>query len=125
VWHNRAVLRTKFTNVVILDDHVYGLSDGILECVALATGERVWKDGRYHHGQILLAGRHLLVQSEDGEVVLVSASPERPNDVRGRVQALDGPSWNNLALYGPYLVVRNAREAAVYRLPLAEGTPSS
>jgi outer membrane protein assembly factor BamB len=121
LWHNRAVLRTKFTNVVILDEHIYGLSDGILECVVLATGERVWKGGRYHHGQILLAGRVLLVQSEDGEIVLVSPSPERPNDVRGRIQALAGPSWNNLALYGPYLAVRNAREAAVYRLPLADG----
>jgi outer membrane protein assembly factor BamB len=125
LWHNRAVLRTKFTNVVILDDHVYGLSDGILECVALATGERVWKDGRYHHGQILLAGRMLIVQTEDGEIVLVAASPERPNDVRGRIQALNGPSWNNIALYGPYLAIRNAKEAAVYRLPLAEGGPSS
>jgi len=120
VWHNRAVLRTKFTNVAILHDHAYGLNDGILECVSLATGERVWKEGRYHHGQLLLAGRLLLVLSEDGELVLVAASPERPNDVRGRIQALEGTTWNNVALYGAYLAIRNAKEAAVYRLPLAE-----
>ena len=37
----------------------------------------------------------------------------------GSFQALSGKTWNNFALYGPYLVVRNAEEAAVYRLPLA------
>ncbi len=122
VWHNRRVLRTKFTNVAVLDGHAYGLSQGILECVRLESGERVWKKGRYGHGQILLVGRMLLVMSEDGELSLVEATPDRPNEVRGTIQALEGPSWANLALYGPYLALRNAREAAVYKLPLAPGS---
>jgi hypothetical protein len=56
---------------------------------------------------------------QDGEVLLVEASPERPDNVLGRFQAIEGTTWNNFALYGPYLAVRNAREAAVFRLPLA------
>ena len=31
---------------------------------------------------------------------------------------LDGMTWNNIALYGPYLLVRNAEEAACYELPV-------
>ena len=119
LWHNHRTLRTKFTNVVIVDGHVYGLSEGILECVDLETGTRVWKRGRYGHGQILGVGDDLLVLAEDGEVVLIDLSPERPNDVLARFQAIEGQTWNNIALYGPYLAVRNAREAAVYKLPLA------
>ncbi len=120
VWANARVLRTKFSNVAIYEGHVYGLSDGILECVDLETGERVWKHGRYHHGQILRVHDLLLVLSEDGEVVLIEATPERRDNVLGQFQALSGKTWNNFALYGPYLVVRNAEEAAVFRLPLAE-----
>jgi outer membrane protein assembly factor BamB len=120
LWHDPRVLRTKFTNVTVHDGHVFGLSDGILECVVLETGARVWKHGRYHHGQILRVHDLLLVLAEDGELVLVEASAERRDSVLGRFQALSGKTWNNIALYGPFVVVRNAAEAAVYRLPLTE-----
>jgi outer membrane protein assembly factor BamB len=120
VWHNQRVLRTKLTNVALLDGHAYGLSQGILECVDVETGERVWKRGRYGHGQMLLVDRTLLILTEDGELVHVEATPDRPNFVLGRLQALTGQTWNNFALYGEYLVLRNAREAVVYRLPLED-----
>lgn len=118
LWHNRRVLRTKFTNVALLDGYAYGLSDGILECVRLDTGERMWKAGRYKHGQLLRVGPDLLVLSEDGELVLIEATPERPNHVFGRIQAIDGQTWNTFAFAAPYALLRNAREAACYRLRL-------
>jgi outer membrane protein assembly factor BamB len=118
LWGSAASLRTKLTNVVIRDGYVYGLSEGILECVELDTGKREWKAGRYHHGQILLVGDVLLVLTEDGEIVMVEATPERRNSELGRFQAIDGHTWNNFALYGDILLVRNGREAAAYRLPL-------
>src|SRR5205085_10051877 len=49
-WKNPRVLQTKFTNVVVRGGHAYGLSEGILECVELASGKRRWKSGRYGHG---------------------------------------------------------------------------
>jgi outer membrane protein assembly factor BamB len=119
VWSSRRALRTKLTNVVVRGDHAYGLSDGILECVALADGERVWRDGRYGHGQVLLVDDLLLVVSEEGELFLVEATPERENNVLGSVQAVDGKTWNNLALYGDLVLVRNATEATAWRLTLA------
>ncbi len=118
LWQESRVMRTKFTNVAIKDGYVYGLSDGILECIELATGERKWKGGRYKHGQILLVGDLLLVLSEAGEMYLVEATPERKNNVLGSFQAIEGKTWNNFALYGSRLVVRNGEEAASYELPL-------
>lgn len=117
-WASRRSLRTKFTNVVIRGDYIFGLSDGILECVELATGKRVWKKGRYGHGQILLVGDLLLVLSEEGELFLVEASHEAANQVLGSMPVLEGITWNTLALTGDLLAIRNARQAAVYRLPL-------
>jgi len=117
VWREAGSLKTKFTNVAIRDGHAYGLSDGILECVRLTDGKRMWKGGRYGQGQVLRVGAVLLVQAEPGEVVLVEASPEK-HTVRGRLAALSGQTWNNLCLAGRRLLVRNAEEAACYELPV-------
>ncbi len=117
VWQSSRVLKTKFTNVAIDGETVYGLSEGILEAVDLATGDRRWKGGRFGHGQTLLVGGVILVLAEDGEVVYVRASPDEGPEVLARFQALRGQTWNNFALAGDRLVVRNGREAAVYRLP--------
>jgi outer membrane protein assembly factor BamB len=118
VWTQPAALKTKFTNVVVRDGHAYGLSDGILECIALADGKRKWKGGRYGQGQVLRVANHLLVQSEPGEVVLVACRPEK-HAVVARLEALDGQTWNNPCLSGNRLLVRNAEEAACYELKLA------
>jgi outer membrane protein assembly factor BamB len=118
LWHDSRSLRTKFTNVVVHAGFVYGLDDGMLECVELATGARRWKEGRYGHGQILLAGERLLVCSEDTEVHLLDPDPERPNDVLGSFQALDGKCWAHLALAGGVLLLRNDTECAAWELPL-------
>ena len=117
VWSQPGLLKTKFTNVVIHDGHAYGLSDGILECVRLADGKRAWKGGRYGQGQVLRVGDVLLVQAESGEVVAVDCVPAK-HVVRGRLAALSGQTWNNPAVAGDRLLVRNAEEAACYELPL-------
>jgi hypothetical protein len=91
--------------------------------VSLADGKRRWKGGRYGQGQVLRAGRLLIVQAESGEVVLVECSPEK-HLVRARLEALDGQTWNNPCLSGDRLLVRNAEQAACYRLPLAAAEPA-
>ncbi len=125
VWRNPKILKTKFANVAIRDGYVYGLSDGILECVELSSGRSQWKHGRYGHGQILRVGDLLLLLSEEGEVVLVEATPARADNMLGRFQAIEGLTWNNFALAGPFLLVRNAEEAACYKMPLAGAAPGA
>ena len=115
-WVNNRVLLTKFTNVTVIDGYVYGLSDGILECVNLETGERQWKKGRYRQGQVLGVGQRILVLAEDGKVALVEANPEQFTELTS-FQAIDGLTWNNPCLYGKLLLVRNGEEAACYELP--------
>jgi outer membrane protein assembly factor BamB len=119
VWRNKGVLETKFTNVCVIGEHVYGLSNGYLECVELASGTKTWKKSRqanFAHGQILGVGDVILVQGEEGEVALVEANPERFVEL-GRLGALSAKTWNNLCLVGKKLLVRNDREAACYELP--------
>ena len=117
LWRSVA-LKPKFTNVVFHEEHVYGLDDGVLACVELKRGRRVWKDGRYGHGQLLLVEDLLLIQTESGDVVLVAASPEGHQELT-RFAALDGKTWNSPALAGNQLFVRNDREAACYELAMS------
>jgi outer membrane protein assembly factor BamB len=110
-------LKSKFANLLLHEGSVYGLDDGVLTCLDPATGERRWKSGRHGHGQLLLVAGLLLVQTEEGELVLVDPSPEGLHELT-RFQALDGKTWNPPALAGSQLLVRNDREAAAYELPL-------
>jgi outer membrane protein assembly factor BamB len=118
VW-GHTKLKTKFTTAVVRDGFAYALDDGILACYDVATGARKWKAGRYGHGQLLLVGDLLLVQAEDpGDLLLVEANPEQLVE-HGRVKALATKTWNNPALSGRHLLVRNDREAVCYELPAA------
>lgn len=113
-------LKTKFSTPIVLGDQIIGLDSGILESVELAKGTLRWKKGRYKHGQILRVGDDILVLTEDGELVLVEIKDSGPVEL-GRVSALEGKTWNTLALAGELLFVRNATQAACYHLPMIRG----
>jgi outer membrane protein assembly factor BamB len=110
-------LKSKFANLVSHDGYVYGLDDGVLVCLDPGNGQRKWRDGRYGHGQTILVAGLLLVQAEDGEVVLVDPRPDGLRELT-RFTAFDGKTWNPPALAGGRLYLRNDREAAVFELPL-------
>jgi outer membrane protein assembly factor BamB len=118
LWKNRN-LKTKFTNAVIRGDYAYGLDEDILSCIDITSGKRKWIKGRYNHGQVLLVGDLLLVQSETGDVALVEASPDAYRELT-RFTAVTGQSWNYPVLIGRKLLVRTEEEAVCWELPPAE-----
>jgi outer membrane protein assembly factor BamB len=110
-------LKSKFANLAFHEGFVYGLDDGVLTCLDPADGTRRWKGGRYGHGNLLIVGDLLLVQTERGEMVLIEATPEEHREL-ARFMALRGKAWNPFALAGDRLLVRNDAEAALWQLPL-------
>jgi outer membrane protein assembly factor BamB len=120
LWKNSQSMKTKFTTAVLHKGYAYGLDEGILACLDPATGKQKWKAGRYQHGQILLAGDLLIVQTERGDVVLVQPDPLKLIEL-GTIPALSSKTWNNPALAGRILLVRNDQEAACYELPTRRG----
>ena len=109
-------LKAKFTTIIFYQGYLYGLDDGIFACVNPSNGKRQWKRGRYGHGQTLLISDVLLVLTEHGEIILLEPDPEAHKEL-AQFPVLDGQTWNTPALAGNYLLVRNSREAACYRLP--------
>lgn len=123
VWQ-KPYFRAKFSTPVRSRDAAIGLDMGILARISLADGDLAWKQGRYQFGQILLVGDLLLVLAEDGTLALVDPAANGPIEL-ARFRALEGKTWNHLALAGELLLVRNAREAACLRLPRAAGAIAS
>ncbi len=117
-WQNLRMLKTKFTNVTIVNGYAYGLSDGIMECGNLETGKSEWKSrkGNFGHGQVLGVGDRIIVLGEKGELGLIAADPKQYKEL-ARFQALQGKTWNSICLAGKRLLIRNAEEAVCYELP--------
>jgi outer membrane protein assembly factor BamB len=117
VWRNRN-MKCGYSSPIAYDGHLYGLDENMLACVELATGKRLWKDraGQYGHGQMLLRNDLLVILGEAGELALVEATPKRFNEL-GRIQAIDGKTWNVPTLVGNRIFVRNHLEMAAYDLP--------
>ncbi len=114
LWHN-IKLRNKFTSSIFWQGYIYGLDEDTLVCLDAQTGERKWREGRYGYGQVVLAGGHLIVLSNDGQLALVKAIPDRYEEL-AHFQALEGKTWNYPALAGGKILVRNAVQMACFDL---------
>jgi len=122
-WHAARIwksirMKSKFANLIHLDGFVYGLDDGALACIDANSGELKWKGDRYGHGQMILVGKLLLLMAENGEIVLLEPNQSEQREL-SRFKVFRDKTWNPPALAGDLLIVRNDREAACLRLPLA------
>ena len=108
-------MKNQFTSSVHHDGFIYGLDEGILACIDVATGERRWKAGRYGDGQVVLASGHLVIVSDSGELALVQATPGGHVE-KARFPAIDGRTWNHPAIGAGLLLIRNSNEMAAFDL---------
>jgi len=113
-------LKATFDDLVVHDGHAYAFDGSTFCCLDLASGNRAWRDGHYGNGQVLLLADQglLLVTSEDGGVVLLSARPDRHEEL-ARVPVVSGKAWNHPAVAGGKLFVRSDSEMACLELPAA------
>jgi outer membrane protein assembly factor BamB len=114
IWENTR-LKNRFSSSVEHEGFIYGLDENILSCLDASTGDVKWKSGRYGHGQFVLASGHLVLLTEEGELVLIRATPDAHQEV-ARFQVLEGKTWNHPAIDGGVLLVRNLAEMAAFDL---------
>jgi hypothetical protein len=119
-WTSRG-LKPYYSDLVVHKGHAYGFDGNILSCIDLQDGQRKWKGGRYGQGQLVLLRDQdmLLVESEEGELALVKATPEQFTEVT-RFPAIEGKTWNHPVFVGDMLLVRNGEEMAAFKFLLAK-----
>jgi len=114
IWRNNR-MKNQFTSSVLHEGYIYGLDESILACLDAETGAVKWKGGRYGYGQIVLASGHIIVLTEDGDMALVRATPDKHVEL-ARFPVLDGKTWNHPAFSDGRLLVRNLKEMAAFDL---------
>ncbi len=115
VWKNRS-LSARYCSPVLHAGHLYGLTAGKLVCLDAATGKKLWDDGNYGSGQLVLADGKLVITAEKGFVALVKADPGEFTEL-ARFAVFADRTWNMPALAGRRLYMRNHRELACVELP--------
>jgi outer membrane protein assembly factor BamB len=121
VWENPK-FKPYYNDLVVHDGHAYGFDFKLFCCVDLETGKFDWTGGRYGCGQVLLLERQkkLLVLTEQGDVVLLEANPEKRMEV-AKFKAISGKTWNHPVVAHGKLFVRNGEEMACFDVSAGKG----
>ena len=117
-------MKSDFNDFVEHQGYLYGFDGSIFGCIDLENGSFKWKKGRFGNGQVLLlcdAGQ-MLVTSEAGELVLLKTDADKMVEM-GKIQAIQGKTWNHSVMVGNRVYLRNGEEVACYELPLANPQP--
>ena len=111
-------MRPNFNDFIIHKGYIFGFDGPNLACMDIEDGKRKWRGDRYTGQLLLLADQDLLlVWSEEGQVAMVEARPDKFTEL-GRFQAVEGKAWSHPAMADNILLLRNDREMVAYRLPL-------
>ena len=117
VWFKPNRLMNHWSTPIVRDGHLYGIYDfkkygrAPLQCVEIATGEIKWSERGFGPGNCILVGDKLVVLTDAGEVVIVSAEPDKFTEL-ARVKAVTGKCWSTPAFSNGRIYVRSSEEAA-------------
>lgn len=125
LWTSREI-KPYYNDLVIAGEYLYGFDGNIFMCVSTQDGSRKWRARGYGNGQVLLLADQglLMILTEQGEVALVEAKPEKHIEI-ARFKAIEGKTWNHPVVCRGKLYVRNAEEIAAFMLATADAVKES
>lgn len=75
VWENHE-MHGKMATPVLVDDHLYGFDDTRLKCIDFRTGQPKWNARGMGFGSLTASDGRLIILSDDGKLVIATASPD-------------------------------------------------
>ncbi|HEX8352466.1 MAG TPA: PQQ-binding-like beta-propeller repeat protein [Pyrinomonadaceae bacterium] len=110
-------MRNHHSSSVLVGEHLYGFSGGILTAMRFDTGEVAWKDRSVGKGSLVYADGLLYLLSENGVVGIAEATPEGYRE-RGRFRIPQDslPTWAHPVVAGGHLFLRDQDTIYAYDL---------
>ena len=108
-------IANNWSTPVAKDGYLYGMfsfkkfGTGPLKCVELATGNVVWEQPGFGPGNVILVGDKLVALADDGQLVIVEATPAAYKEV-ARFKAVNGKCWSTPAFSDGRIYVRSTKE---------------
>ncbi len=101
-------MRNHHSSSILIGDHLYGFSGGILTAMRFDTGEVAWRDRSVGKGSLVYADGNLYALSENGVVGLIEASPNGYREKgRFRIPQDSLPTWAHPVVAGGRLYLRD------------------
>lgn len=120
IWEKQKVLDCHYSTPVFKDGHLYGF-DGrqemgqTLRCIEVATGKVCWESPGVPGGTVILTGDKLLVVTEQGELWIVKATPEKFDQLT-TMQILRSSHRSHAAFANGILYARDTEKMVAIRL---------
>lgn len=121
VWQLPNKLMNHWSTPVMRDGYLYGIfgfkryGRAPLQCVKIETGEVQWTHEGFGPGNCIMVGEHLLVLSDDGQIVLVDVNPVAYSEL-SRTEAVTGKCWSTPAYCDGRVYVRSTQQGACFDL---------
>ncbi len=116
VWRAEGKLQNHWSTPVFFKGHLYGLFGfkeyGVcaLKCVELATGKEKWTKAGFGPGNVTLVDGHLVALADNGELVIVDATPEAYHET-ARAGVLAGKCWSTPTYASGRIYARSTKES--------------
>ncbi len=108
LWESRE-MRNKLATSVLIDGYLYGFDESQLKCVDFATGRRMWAQRGLGLGSLIAADGKLIILSENGQLVIAQATPQRFSEI-SRARVLNsGKNWVMPVLADGRIYCRSAK----------------
>ncbi len=112
-------MRNHHSSSILIGDHLYGFSSGVLTAMRFDTGDVAWKDRSVGKGSLVFADGYLYAFSENGVVGLIEATPAGYRE-KGRFHIQQGslPTWTHPVIAGGRLYLRD--QDSIYAFDVRE-----
>jgi len=104
---------------VCKDGYLYGMfgfkqfKRGPMKCVELATGRVMWQTPGFGQGNLILVGDRLVALAEDGNLVIVEATPSAYKEI-ARTRAFTDKCWTTPAFSDGKIFVRSISQGICF-----------
>jgi len=111
LWESKE-MKNKMNSCVLWQGNLYGFDEGALTCMEFATGKVKWQQKGMGLGSLMLADGKLIIQAEDGALVIAEASPEAYKEI-SKTPAVPAKTWVSPVLANGKIYCRNNNGEAV------------